>query len=92
MFGEATCVCKPKCITWCQKLSYHQPAGAALMYGNEVTLGVWYKSAAILIRIPKWSEFRRKLIAISTGECCDITGAEDGIVKGFRNILYNARL
>ena len=89
MFGDATCVCKPGDITWCQKLSYHQPAGAALAYGNEADLGLWYKSAAILIRIPKWSEFRQRLIAVSTGECCDVTGAEDGMIRDFKDIIYS---
>ena len=86
MFGDALRICKAQDITWCQKLSYDQPAGAALHYGNEASVDLWYKSAAILIRIPKWSEFRQRLIAISTGECCDITGAEDGMVKDFKDI------
>ena len=87
MFGNALSICKAQDITWCQELSYHQPAGAAYHYGNEASVDLWYKSAAILIRIPKWSEFRQRLIAISTGECCDITGAEDGMVKDFKDII-----
>ena len=70
MFGDATCRYKPQDITWCQELSFRQPAGAAMHYGNEASINLWYKSAAILIRIPKWSEYRQKLIAISTGESC----------------------
>ena len=87
MFGDALSRFKARDITWCQKLFYHQPAGATIHYGNEATLDLWYKSAAILIRIPKWSEFRQRLIAVSTGECCDITGAEDGMVNDFKGII-----
>ena len=92
MFGDATCRYKPGDITWCQELSYHQPAGAALVYGNEKSLGVWYKSAAILIRIPKWSNYRQKLIAISMGKHHVETEAnhtEDGVVKDFRDIIQD---
>ena len=68
MFGDATCRYKPEDITWCQELLYHQPAGAALIYGNKESLGIWYKCAAILIRIPKWGDYRQKLAAMSTGK------------------------
>lgn len=54
MFGDATCRYNPQDITWCQELTFHQPAGALMHYGNEADL--WYKSAAILIRIPKCSD------------------------------------
>ena len=90
VFGDALCRCKPEDITWCQKLVYHQPAAALLAYGNEPFLNVWYQSAAILIRIPKWSEYRQKLIAISTGECCGITEAsDDGMVKDFEDVIQD---
>ena len=90
VFGKALCRCRPEDITWCQKLVYQQPAGAVLAYGNEASLDVWYKSAAILIRIPKWSEYRQKLIAISTGENCGITEAnDDGMVKDFKGVIQD---
>ena len=93
MFGDATCRYKPQDITWCQELTFHQPAGAGMHYGNEASVDLWYKSAAILIRIPKWSEYRRKLIAICTGECCGITKAsgtdDDGMVKDFGGIFQD---
>ena len=92
LFGDAACTYKPQDITWCQKLSCHQPAGVALAYGNDVMLKVWYKSAAILIRIPKWSDHRQKLIAISTGEYCGVTEAsktdEAGVVEDFKDIIH----
>ena len=86
LFGKAVCRCKLQDITWCQELVGNQPAGAIGAYGNDGTL-VWYKSAAILIRIPKWSEYRQKLIAISTGEYCGITDKEDGVVKDFKDVI-----
>ena len=67
----------------------HQPAGAIGAYVNCGTL-VWYKSAAILIKFPKWSEYRQKLIAISTRENCGISDAtleEDGVVKDFKDVI-----
>ena len=92
LFGDAVCTYKPQDITWCQKLSCHQPAGVALAYGNEAVLKVWYKSAAILIRIPKWSDHHQKLIAISIGEYCDVTEAskigEAGVVEDFKDIIH----
>ena len=90
VFGKAICRCKSQDITWCQKLVCHQPAGAVLAYGNQACLDLWYKSAAILIRIPKWSEYRQKLIAISTGENCNNTKAseiDDGVVKDFKDVI-----
>ena len=90
VFGKAICRCKSQDITWCQKLVCHQPAGAVLAYGNQAYLDLWYKSAAILIRIPKWSEYRQKLIAISTGENRDNTKAseiDDGVVKDFKDVI-----
>ena len=45
---------------------YHQPAAAVIAYGNEANVDLWYNSAAILIRILKWSDYRQKLIVIST--------------------------
>ena len=68
---RAICKYKPQDITWCQLLLYDQPGTVAAASGNELTLELWYKSAAILIRIPKWSDHHQKLIAISTGEYCD---------------------
>ena len=92
VFGEAVCRCKSQDITWCQKLVCDQPAGAVLAYGNQASLELWYKSAAILIRIPKWSEYHQKLIAISTGENHDNTKAscseiDDGVVKDFKDVI-----
>ena len=89
IFGDDLCRFKSQDITWCQNLLYHQPAGVTMRYEDEVSLDLWYKSAAILIRIPKWSEFCRRLIAISTGDCYDITGAEDGAVKEFNDIMQD---
>ena len=90
LFGDAVCRCKSQDITWCQELVYHQPAGAALHYGNEATVDLWYKSAAILIRIPKWNNYRQKLIAISTGEYCgEPSAADDGVVKDFKDVIHN---
>ena len=51
LFGDAVCRYKSQDITWCQKLVYHQPAAAVIAYGNEAIVDLWYKSAAILIRI-----------------------------------------
>ena len=45
---------------------YHQPAATVIAYANEATVYLWYNSVAILIRIPKWSDYRQKLIVIST--------------------------
>ena len=88
LFGDALCRCDSPDITWCQECVYHQPAGVVLTYGNEPSLDVWYKCAVILIRIPKWSEYRQKLIAISTGENRDITKAsDDGMVKDFKDVM-----
>ena len=89
LFGKVVCRSKPEDITWCQELVCHQPAGVIGAYGNCGTL-VWYKSAAILIRFPKWSKYRQKLIAISTGEKCgisDVTFEEDGVVKDFEDVI-----
>ena len=91
IFGKALCRYNEQDITWCQELLCHQPAAAAIHYGNESTVMVWYKSAAILIRIPKWSDYRQKLI-ISTGEYCIPETSEtdeDGMVKDFRDIIYD---
>ena len=92
MLGNGHLICKAQDITWCQKLSYHQPAGVALQCRNQTNAYLWYKSTAILIRIPKWSQFRQRLIGISTGECFDITGAEDGMVKDFKDIIQEDAL
>ena len=94
LFGDEICRCKSQDITWCRDLLYYrQPAGAALHYGNEATVDLWYKSAAILIRIPKWSKHRQKLIAISTGESCGITVTSttdgDGMVKDFGDVFQD---
>ena len=92
LFGDTVCTYKPEDITWCQKLSCHQPARVALAYGNEAMLKVWYKSAAILIRNTKWSDHRQKLITISTGEYCGVTEAsktdEAGVVEDFKDIIH----
>ena len=90
MFGDATCRYKPQDITWCQELSRGQAAGAAVHYGNEASLKLWYKSAAILIRIPKWSEYRQRLI--STGDGSDEMPQtskthEDETVKDFKDVI-----
>ena len=47
-----------------------------------------------MIRIPKWGEYRQKLIAISTGESCGITDQAsathgDGMVKDFGDIFQD---
>ena len=34
LFGDAVCTYEAEDITWCQKLSCHQPAGVALAYGK----------------------------------------------------------
>lgn len=105
MFGDVTCRYRPQDITWCQELLYHEPAAATavykntdtpdfLAYGKDPSLVLWYKSAAILIRIPKWSNYRQKLIAISTGNYCVKakaveTDEEDGMVKDFKDIIQD---
>ena len=59
-------------------------------YGNNASVDLWYKSAAILIRIPRWSRYRQKLIATSTGEYCGVTETDDdGMVKGFEDIFQD---
>ena len=61
--------------------------------GNNACLDLWYKSAAILLRIPKWSDYCQKLIAISTGECCGIAEVNeidnDGMIKHFEDIVQD---
>ena len=94
VFGDAICRCKSQDITWCQELSFHQPAGAAVAYGNDASLEFWYKSAAILIKIPKWSESRQKLIAISTEGHCSIESGpsetgDDEMVKDFDDVIQD---
>ena len=84
VFDDEFCICKARDITWCQELRFHRPDEATLHDREEASAGSWHRFAAILIKIPKWSEFRQRLIAISTGECYDVTGAEDGMVKDFR--------
>ena len=87
-YGDATCRCKIQDITWCQNQCYNnlQPAGKDYQ-------SLWYKSTAILIRIPRWSDYRQRLIAISTGECCGITEVseadEGGMVKDFKGIIQD---
>ena len=49
-------------------LSYHQSDAAAIAYRNASYLVLWYNSAAILIKIPKWSGYQQKLITVSMGE------------------------
>ena len=94
LFGDAICRYKAQDITWCQELFYDQPAGAALHYGNNASVDLWYKSAAILIRIPKWSEYRQKLIAVSTGECSSVNTAgemdDNEVMKDFGNIFQDS--
>ena len=96
LFGNTICRYKAQDITWCQELFYHQPAGAALHYGNNASVDLWYKSAAILIRIPKWSEYRQKLIAVSTGEYSSVNTADEmgdhdsEVMKDFGNIFQDS--
>ena len=89
MFGNALSIWKAQDITWCQKLLYHQLAGAAMHYGNQGSVDLWYESAAILIHVPNWSQFCQKLIGISTEECCNI---EYEIVKGFKDSIQDDTL
>ena len=96
VFGEAVCRYKPQDITWCQEVLYHQPAAvtAAFTELGSADLKVWYKSAAILIRIPRWSTYREKLIAISSGDHDGAnleanTTAEDGAVNDFKDVIEN---
>ena len=60
VLGEAVCRYKPQYITWCQEVLYHQPAAVTTAFTEfgSANLKVWYKSAAILIRIPGWSTYR----------------------------------
>ena len=94
LFGNTICRYKAQDITWCQELFYHQPAGAALHYGNNASVDLWYKYAAILIRIPKWSEYHQKLIAVSTGECSSVNTADEmddhEVMKDFGNIFQDS--
>ena len=96
LFGDLVCRYKQQDIRWCQKLVYHQPAAVVKVYERceGQTLDLWYKSAAILIRIPKWSDYRQKLIAISTGDCCNekpqtSEADKDGMVKDFKDIIQD---
>ena len=92
LFGKAIYRCKSQDITWCQELSFRQPAGASMYHGNKASVDLWYKSAAILIIIPKWGEYRQKLKAINTGESYGPTNAieiDDGTVKDFGDIIQN---
>ena len=90
MFGNVLSRFKTQDIIWCQKLLHHQLAGATNCRHDGISsLDLWYKSAAILIKIPKWSEFCQKLVAISTGESCRITGTEDGTENDFKDIIQD---
>ena len=95
VFGDLVCRYKQQDITWCQKLVYHQPAAVVKVYEYEGTnLDLWYKSAAILIRIPKWSDYRQKLVTISTGDCCNekpqtSEADKDGMIKDFKDIIHD---
>ena len=94
LFGSAICRYKSQDITWCQKLSFQQPAGAALHYGNNASVDLWYKSVAILIRVPKWSEYRQRLIALSIAEYRSTTEAsgkddDDGMINNFEDIFQD---
>ena len=89
LFGDEACRFKQKDITWCQELLYHQPVALCIAYGNEARRKAWYKSAAILIRIPQWSEYRQKLVAISTGEHSTKV-YEWEMVKDFKDICHES--
>ena len=90
---DKICRYKSQDITWCQELSFQQPAGAAMHYGNNASVDLWYKSVAILIRVPRWSEYRQKLIALSTGEYHGASEAsgidDDGMVNNFEDIFQD---
>ena len=94
VFVEVVCRYKPQNITWCQELLYRQPAAATAAFTEDgyANLKVWYKSAAILIRIPRWSTYHEKLIAISSGDNngvnLDVNKTdEDGAVKDFKDVI-----
>ena len=51
-----------KHITWCQTLnpSQWQEAGFTASYGNEPGLDAYYQTAAILVGVPEWGEYRKR--------------------------------
>lgn len=58
---------RTKYITWCQNISAGdgELAAAALHYGNEHSISLFYRTAAILVGIPKWGEYRRRCSSTS---------------------------
>ena len=62
-----------KHITWCQTFddSQQQAAGCTGTYGNEPGIRVFYQTAAILVGIPEWGEYRK-----SCGSAKETSGNE----------------
>ena len=42
-------------VKYCNQLSQGEPCAALMSYSNGVSAELWYKSAAIIIGIQKWS-------------------------------------
>ena len=71
-----------KKITWCQKLTHWQPAGAAatgagIVYGNQPMAEAYYQAASILVGIPKWGRKRRGYASIRPGGESQENSSED---------------
>ena len=66
MFGENACQFNPDNITWCEPPQYNQPAGAISYYGNQEQLFLSYKTGAILIGVPEWSESRKQIMSVGS--------------------------
>ena len=70
-----------KHISWCQPLEHSrlwQAAGFTGSYGNEPSLEAYYQTAAILVGIPEWGEYRKRSCGIQeTSE-----GSFEGLAAG----------
>jgi hypothetical protein len=73
LFGSGHLV---KHITWCQTLnpSQWQAAGFNASYGKRLNLEAFYQTAAILVGIPEWGEYRKRSCA--TGSIQETSGDE----------------
>lgn len=84
MFISNVCKYRLDKITWCQKLKKQkgQPCAALMRFGNDLSADIWYKSAAILIGIPKWSGRDAKQDSTLSTKACE----DDIIEKCFVNL------
>ena len=66
-------------ITWCQELTYWQPAGAGIVYGNDASGRTFYQAASIFVGIPKWGRKRKGYASIRPeGEGQKNSSEDDG--------------